>query len=453
MYSKTEINEVIDKLRIAKHIAQRIDSDSVASKEPEELSKRVGFYTGVQQTIIDPIVSAKKYKSDTFSDWCRHKNMKNENVVPRLSFLQIRRIIYNQYVNKLQVPTKRSMLDVIKSSNLKLYKEGYDSLDEDLVNLGFVWRRLPGQKRYILVEKPEQFYYRMKYLQQMNEYRAANRVIVHLERTLSYFFDTDRILVASPQVGMIDIYLPPKGLRMEHWLLNKLHLIPPKSVIVIETSNKAAMEIERTNHCKLPNAHSHKDEMIQWLQANDIPCDSTSHRVELYSLIEKYKAHCKPKYRFCEFLKTAGHDVVLRPPELAEMKYFSDALNDLYVKNYFQSAQSTLVDHMNLTQEYWLDADRKMAAIEDKIYNEDQKLELLLERLMESVRSGTVDSIDLAECEEDVFDSEYYDTFVYDASQGIQTYAVADTAVQYEDDPSTSTIEGSIEPGPSTALP
>ncbi|PZC81936.1 hypothetical protein B5X24_HaOG211722 [Helicoverpa armigera] len=443
MLSEEETNKICDTLRIARNITQRIyKTPAVSSKEPEELSKLVSLYTGVKQTIIDDILSKKKNKSSKpFSYWCKHNNMKNDNMTPRLSFLKMRRIIFNQYVNRLQVPTKRSIMEEVRNLNSNLYREGYQYLDEDLVNLGFMWKRLPKVNRYILLENTEQFYNRMKYLQQMKEYRAANRVIVHLERTLSYFFDSDRILVASPQVGMIDIYLPPKGLRMEHWLLNKLHLIPPKSVIVIETSNRAAMEIEQLNHCNLPNAHSHKDEMIQWLQANDIPCDSTMHRQELFALVQKYKVHCKPKYRFCEFLKTAGHDVVLRPPELAETKYFSDTLNDFYLQKHLQPSQSTLVAHMNLNEDFWLDADRKMAAIENNIYNEDQKLELVIEKLMENLGSGSVDNKDLEECEEDAFDSDYYGNFVYDASQGVQTYEVE----------ATSVIEESVKPGPSTA--
>lgn len=435
-------NEICDKIVIAKHLIPRIQR-SPPEYNTNQLVLTICYYTGVDRKIIEKLVKDMK-PTKTFRDVLQMKNNKTETSV--ISFEQLRKVLIFEYVMKQRIPTKASIVKAVKAIDQTNIGYTPSILKQDMNHHGFIWKRLPKSDKFIVVENTEQFSNRMKYLQQMMEYRENNRVLIHVERTLTIFSNihtAEIILVASPQLGLIDTCFPPKLKTLEFFLRNKLHTIPPNSVFVIEQSNPSGVDLERT--CKLPTIHSKKNDMIKWLEAYDIPCDSALHRGELYALIEKHKVNCPPYYRCCEILKAAGHDVILRPPELTYTKYFKGILSTIV--NMSNITLSMFITHVvneinSVPQNYWLEKDQKMAEAEQKIFCEDLKLELTLDTLMEGIKNK---SLSVADCETEEIDSDFVENVI------IGPYSNAPIPGQFNPGPSGSFNlgpSGSIKQGP-----
>ena len=417
---KNVYHEIHDTLQIAKHVVKKCDlppdSDSTIS-DSKCLVPKIFHYTGINILSIEQLVITKEKK--TFHDWLKYK--KDKNKTSQISFERMRDVIIDEYVNKLQVPTKNSILNALGViENKKLYT--LSMLELDLNILGFVWKRLPKSDKYIIVEDRKKVSKRMKYLHQMREYRNNNRVLIHIERTVPYYPNervnsTEIIVIASPQLGFIDVYFPPKLQPLVFRLAGKLHVIPQNSVFVIEQSNPSAVDFERT--CKMPTMHSKKAEMIAWLESHNIPCESTMHRGELFALIEKHKVHFPHLDKICQILKAAGHDVLLRPPELSYIGYFSGIMGAIFAnRNMTRTVFKTcVIENMNeASPEFWMEEDQKMAAKEQKIYDEELKLELVLDKLMEAVQSKSLDAADLEVCYDGEMDGEFLDEVMFDAT-------------------------------------
>lgn len=422
-------DEIRDTLQIAKRIIIKCDTSNDTDKisDYSQISDSLSYtrcvalkmhnYTGVDVETSEELVK-KAMKKKSFHDWLKCKDDRYE-ITPKI-YERMRNIINYQYLNKLQIPTKSSILqEILNYRNKQLYTS--DLLELDLYNLGYVWKRLPKSDKYIIVEDTKQVSNRMKYLHQMKEYRKTDRVLIHVERTVAFPLQRSQnvevIAIASPQLGFIDAKFPTNEQSLDFWLGNILHTIPQNSVFVIEQSNRSGVDFKRTG--ELPTMHSKKSTMIEWLESYNIPCDSTMHRGELFALIEKHKVHCPPVYKICEILKAAGHDVILRPPELANTGFFTWILKPI-----FEDKNVTLpmfnirvVTAMSVTSpDAWILADRRMAAREQKIYEEDLKLEFFLDKLMDAVKSEDFDAVDIEKCETDEFNTEFFDKMLFDAA-------------------------------------
>ncbi|KAJ8705311.1 hypothetical protein PYW07_011138 [Mythimna separata] len=467
MTSKSDLilyNEISDKIQIAVNVLSKSPCYWTPAAE-KDLLKTMSYYTGVNQEYIKKALMRKKEKK-TFIEWLRYKNSSNEpsfiEQIRKIEYEHMRRVIIDQYVNQLEIPTKISMIQAIKDNVLSLKEYTRAMLKQDLHNLGFIWKRLPKTDKYIVVENTEQFSRRMKYLHQMKEYRKNNRVLIHIERTIpcSYYISdhrvhsTEIIAVASPQLGLIDVYFPPKLQTLEFWLKNKMHTLPPNSVFVIEQSNPYANDLHPI--CKLPTMHSQKKEMIEWLNAYDIPYDPSAHRGEMFALIEKHKVYCQPSYRFGEILKAAGHDVIFRPPELTYIKYFKRVMRPIFSKSSMTlvAFKHFVMKKMNdVNPGYWLRQDQILAEHEQVIYDEDQKLELILDRLMDNTNNGRLTTADLIDCEVDELDNAFLNRVVFDAAPVKKSKtSIPDLWVNPETvdpKPSKAGPSGSVKPGPS----
>ncbi|KAJ8707458.1 hypothetical protein PYW08_010710 [Mythimna loreyi] len=448
-------HEVNDTIQIAINVISRQDPPALKN-DHNRFVETMCYYTGVNKEYINQTLKKMKAKK-TFTEWLRFKSNSNEapflELVRKIEYEDMRKVIIDQYVNNLQIPTKATIIQAIKETMNSDQVYTPAMLNQDLNNLGFIWKRLPKSDKYIVVENTEQFSKRMKYLHQMKEYRENKRVLIHVERTIpcSYKMSKQRvhrseiIVAASPQIGIIDIYFPPKLQTLEFWLKNKLHTLPSNSVFVIEQSNPFAVDWEPV--CTLPTIHSQKTEMIEWLDTYDIPHDPKLHRGELFALIQKNKVNYPPLYRFCEILKASGHEVIFRPPELTYFKFFKRLMRPIFSKSgmtlqAFKGFVNKKINSVN--PEYWVREDQLMAVHEQMIYDEDQKLELILERLMNNVKNGNLSASDFKEFDSDEFDREFLDNVVFDAAPVKKPKR---SKLSFEPEPLES-----VKPGPSGSV-
>ncbi|XP_022835450.1 uncharacterized protein LOC111362907 [Spodoptera litura] len=418
--SQERHDELYDRLAISKHVINEIKNggNPIPNDLNEQLTDAVCQYTGVKEETVKEALNYNKKKTFTdlyiFSEESLHCFFNPSACF--LRFEDVRQIIFDLYVNQLQIPNKNSIFQSLVK--LERYKDYFVSnLETDMYYIGFIWRRLPNSKKYIVVEKSAQFMRRMKYLQRMNEYRSNNRVLVHVEKSsiklnnLPASFEI--MLAVCPQLGLIDLTLVTQ--TMENWLKTIIHGIPSNSVFVIQLPPAT----EETIDCN-PKINSPKKDLIKWLESYGIPHDPNQHSAELYALITKYKCFYPCGYKFIAFLEAAGHEVVVRPSELND-RYFD--LSSVSLDNFFSSSskkvsQSVKKSSVQTTiqrkfSEYsllkWLKEDRKLADREMQIYEEDQKLELVLDNLMDKINDGCMSEADFDECDGKECDLSIYD--------------------------------------------
>lgn len=404
--SQKRHDEICDRLAITKHLVDKVKSYGNATVSgTHRLKSIISQYTGVKEEIVEEALNYKKKK--TFSDlYLLSDQVSSHNYDPSafsLRFEDVRRIIFDLYVNELQIPNKHSIIQALLK--LPRYKDySVSNLETDLYYIGFIWKRLPNSKKYIVVEKSEQFMERMKYLQRMLQYRSDNRVLIHVERTIiKYQAPLEITMAACPQTGLIDISLPFQTLSMENWLQTIIHGIPSNSVFVMQLPSNTE---EKMNW--IPNIHNGKDEMIKWLEAHGIPHDPKQHSAELYALVQKYKCHYPSTYKFVASLEAVGHEVIIRPPVLNgyfDLSFLSDKLSSsssihakpLITKTTFQEMIYEKFSGYSLLK--WLMDDRKMADREMQMFDEDQKLELVLDNLLDKINDGCISEADLDACD------------------------------------------------------
>ncbi|KAH9643906.1 hypothetical protein HF086_016456 [Spodoptera exigua] len=400
--SEKRNNEIHDRLIIGKHIINKIkESTSIRLNASQPLKSVVSQYTGVTEDIVEKALMNKNKK--TFTDWYNFN--KGALSPPILRFEDVRQVIVDHYVNQLQIPNKKSIFEAL--SKLERYKN-YSALNlpNDLYYIGFKWKRLPNSKKYIVVEKSEQFMTRMRYFQRMKEYRSNNRVLIHVERTSVKCPQTAGIVLAAClQMGIIACYQPSQSENTDSWLKPLINEIPKNSVFVMQLASTSEGKMDT-----FPNVHSRTDELIKWLDAHNIPHGPNQHNAELYALIQKYKHVYPPTYNFVSILEAAGHEVVIRPPQLSDSFFdISDKLSRLGDQTSEQIREELYTIFNEYSSAQWLEADRKMATKEMLMYEEDQKLELILDNLMDKINDGCMCEEDFEECDGKECDVEFLD--------------------------------------------
>lgn len=407
-HSKKVSLEIHDKMNIARNIVLNIEK-SIPYGIETNVNLMAQFYTEVDANIIEDVLKNKKSRK-SFLEWY---TIKSDIATPTIMcFERMRRIIIEQYLNNLAIPTRSTLRNAISILGYTPYTS--TQLKTDLFKLGYIWKRLQKSNKYIIVEDAEQVSSRMKFFNKMKEFRDQNRCIVYIEIVNFSPTTTEMIVVVSPQRGLLDSYFDIGIQSIEFWLLNKLNTAPENAVFVIE---QACLD-EKECLCELPTIHSQKKDMKKWLDLYGVPYDTNAHKSDLFALIEKYKVTCPPLYRSCEILKARGHDCLLRPPELTETKYSEFLEKDIQFTAHVLGvavSKPYVADYINSVNPDWLGQDRVLAEKETCMYEEDKKLELILDKLIESAKNEDLTESDFDECEDDVFDSEYYDNFLYDS--------------------------------------
>lgn len=254
----------------------------------------------------------------------------------------IRRKVYDFHTVENQVPTVKSLLNVLKRDIS--FTVGRETLRKILRELGFRFKKAESNRK-ILAEKDEVRLLRIKYLTLIKQYRNEGRNIVYGDESYVHTTHTkesawadktgkglkkpiskgQRLIIVHAGgsngfvPGALLIYKSSQSTGDYHNEMNtenyekllKNQLIPnlpPRSVFVIDNA-----AYHNTIREKAPNSNSRKGEMQQWLSSKNIPYDVRAFKPELYDIIKRHKKDYI-QYSIDTIMEEHGHKVLRLPP-------------------------------------------------------------------------------------------------------------------------------------------
>ncbi|KAJ8712024.1 hypothetical protein PYW07_004866 [Mythimna separata] len=236
-----------------------------------------------------------------------------------------------------------------------------------LKKLGYDWRKTDKNKK-VMLERHDIQLWRLKYIEQVTEYRSRGRPIVYTNE--SYVLTT-HVRSACSDAGFLDklclVYEANSATgdytskvnfdNYVKWLDEQLlPNLPAQSVVVLDSYHRTRAE-------KLPTSTSSRSEMQQWLTAKDIQFDSDLLKVELYDIIKKHRSNFMT-YKIDDYIKSKGFEVLRLPPYHPELnameKIWGVIKHCVALKTVEQNAVNTeeliLESIENLSSETWSEA-------------------------------------------------------------------------------------------------
>lgn len=240
------------------------------------------------------------------------------------------------YVTK-KYPTYMALYTLLQCY---LEKKGFkmeislEKFTEELNLMGITYQSLPNGVSLVM-EDVEIAFERILYLNKISKLRSKNEKIYYLDvriidlscsfKKLENFVEENSIsqnqfdcliflhLVSS--VGYVN-GLITNNLSEENysqWMTNiALQVIDSRSVIV--ANNKLFTRIQS---CKLGRLNS-KQNMIQWLKDNEIPCNLSMSKAELFELINKCPKN-KLESKIERIFKAEGHEFIQLPKSIDDL--------------------------------------------------------------------------------------------------------------------------------------
>lgn len=305
------------------------------------------------------------------------------------------------YIEKRQIPT----LDKLISYFSKSVPYSVNVL-EPLRSAGFTWKQLPGTKKAVIVEKPEQFYQRIQYLQNMKEWRQNNLPILYVEfikyTDITNLNSKQNVVVAvSTLTGLVHITFMQKHFEFSmdwlmKWTANFIHKVKNPHVVVLGVSTPVTAEnkVDHKEEDAELKMSSPKMDMVQWLEYNHIPHSPNDHRAELYRLVQKFRSICNPMQHIMEKIKSYGHYVVKQPRGIMDLTTVYANLKSKYWNhhtiqgNIYNSTFKNIFE--GITLEDWITMDARIRKREEIMYQNDMEMEAVMDKLMELGKYGRI---------------------------------------------------------------
>lgn len=338
---------------IVGHIIQECDNESRNGRLTYSLDQanlRAANYTGISVRTVSRIRKDISTAPDTsLSTPGKHRKRPEERNVTCDDFDRrvIRDVIEDFYLVQKRVPTCPKLLAAIRD---KIdFPWGVHTLRRILKEMGFKWKKC-GDKRKILVERPNIVHWRCEYLKSMRRFREEKRPIVYVDESwvdsnltfnkcwqsenqpgvLTNTSSSNRLIIvhAGTQDGFLNgsllIFKAGKSSGDYHGQMNAenfqkwisemlLPNLPEKSVVVLDN---ASYHCVQTN--KHPTKYSTNKDMKSWLERNNVEFRENMRKCELFTLIQLHKSREKT-YRIDEILKSHGHDIIRLPPYMCEL--------------------------------------------------------------------------------------------------------------------------------------
>ncbi|XP_063630154.1 uncharacterized protein LOC134801477 [Cydia splendana] len=343
-------------------------------------------------TLMD--VNSLDNKSIKFEDWLKEQKQMIQS--HNFEYYSIRKLLLKNYTQLLEIPTG------IKYSQ---EYEGYKKF--------FTLVQLPGTKASIIVEKPETVMERQRFLYKKMMYREQKKNIVYIGKVNliinhgKFSFKEDNvesktrfIIAASQKFGHLGyIYCCGNGQEyMTNWVEEKiLPQLPEESVIIFQEN------VLSNDEDKVVSDLS-KEDIINWLNANEVPHDPKMHRVELYNLVKTVKKSSVEKLSSAELSFRARGHITIRKKKCNLNNNFFDPFWGFLVHEMNNATtipliKSTMKQHQhaitntantivqNCPLEYWNNLGNILLDKERDIYREDLEIEHVIDKLMTMVKN------------------------------------------------------------------
>lgn len=345
----------------------------------DKVQERVAFYTGISKNYINELCEDLQSNKSSLS--INHRKLIIEGLL--------------HFYGKFKLPTINELYDhLLEQTTLPLLAE----FTREMAVLGYCYRKTT--KGYLIMEDPALTFERFHYLKKILKFRKHKDVTIHYmdERLIN-----EHCTFPKPMQNMNDktllesllycYFVSHKGIieglftnyinrdEISNWI--KYIVIPklePSSVIVISNN---FLYGQQTNNP--PSPYASKETMLKWLRTNNIPCNNTMRKADLYALITKFP----PTGESCnlEFLfKAHGHEVLHLPLSLQSLTPTEKAWED--IKLYLQGKEIqnliTLKEYIHnyiktrFSLDKWSEYEANVEIMEKSIFNLDQLMEDVL---------------------------------------------------------------------------
>jgi transposase len=395
--------------------------------------KRVIEMTGTSMSSVKIIRREAKGEETTKFESPRKRQKKRaiENVA--LDYFDcdvIRRTIHEFYAVHKIVPTIRKLIPVLREKiNFTHQRE---TLRKILHEIGFRFKKSQNKRKQIM-ERSDIILSRTQFLRNIKRYREENRPIVYLDETwidsnltfgkcwqtngtvgvLETGNASRRIIVlcAGGDMGFIpnsnllykanstsgDYHGQMNSRIFEKWAEEKLiPNLPQNSVVVIDNAPYHSIQLN-----KVPNSSNRKQEIMDWLASNNIPCSSDLRKIELLDLVKRNQPRTK-LYKFDTMLQDNGFTALRLPPYhcdinaieyvWAEIKNHIRNLNvtgDLNLSRLLTFSNEAIE---NVTTEHWGKYCSHVVSLENMYWKMDGVIEDLVDPLIIDVSNTDSDS-------------------------------------------------------------
>ncbi|XP_061724692.1 uncharacterized protein LOC133530689 [Cydia pomonella] len=385
--------DIQKKMDIARNVSEQCELYRQIGKDSTPPLIKCHNLTGVPIETLKAVNSLEK-KSIKFEDWLKEQKLMPQSY--NFEYNSIRQLLLTNYTQLLEIPTG------IKDS--KDYDFSYKKF--------FTLVQLPGTKASIIVEKPETFMERQRFLYTKMMYREQKKNIVYIGKInlllnhgkFSYKEDnvqskTRFIIAASQKFGYLGyIYCCGTGEEyMTNWIEEKiLPQLSEESVIIFQEN------VLNNDEDKVVSDLS-KEHIINWLNANEIPHDPKMHRAELYKLVKTIQKSRVEKVSPAELSFRAKGHITIRKKRCNLNNNFFDPFWGLLIhemnhattmpvikttmKQHQQDITKTLnIIVQNCPLEYWNTFGNTLLDKERNIYREDLEMEHVIDKLMTMVK-------------------------------------------------------------------
>ncbi|XP_063542788.1 uncharacterized protein LOC134751372 [Cydia strobilella] len=348
--------------------------------------------TGVSKETLMAVNSLDN-KSIHFEDWLREQKL----MIYNFEYNGIRKLLLKNYTQLLEIPT-----------GIK------DSQDYEGYKKSFTFIQLPGTKTSIIVEKPETVMERQRFLYTKMMYREQKKNIVYIGKInlilnqgkFSYREDTVEartryIIAASETLGLLGyIYCcgNSEDCYMKNWIEEKLlPQLSKESVIIFQENvlsndkNKVVSDLS-------------KEDIIYWLNANEVPHDPKMHRAELYNLVKTIQKSRVEKLSPEELsFRAKGHITIRKKRCNLNNNFFNPfwgflvhemnkAMKIPLIKTTINQQHHAINNTANIIVQncplkYWNNLGNILLNEERDIYKEDLQIEYVIDKLMTMVKN------------------------------------------------------------------
>ncbi|XP_061724768.1 uncharacterized protein LOC133530740 [Cydia pomonella] len=320
----------IESARFLQRILDKSKEENMFVKPLTDALDRTYFYTGLDKRSIP----ALKYTDTQISEV---KDIERSVIHERLVAFYLNSFSLD-YSSPGTTPTTKNLFAALygkipKHVDIRTFRKY-------LIKFEYVWLRIA--KGYIVMERPSVTFERYYYLKDIMRYREENREIFYVDEIILtsscnlYQLKKYNSLLKAANKANIDvsqsvllkhIYAVSKtgvyavktfddytSSNFASWIIDDLiPLLPEKSVVVIQKYDQYDDVIKK------PTLYSVKEDMIEWLERNNVPFEEDMSKCELMSLIDTYTSDINEYSLIENSLKLKGHHLLRLPVCIEDM--------------------------------------------------------------------------------------------------------------------------------------
>lgn len=368
-------------------------SSSTILKPQENNQEKNSSYPGMLQKEMDQIIKDQ---------------IPLDSLVKLQSRIEIMNVLKKLYKEKV-APNYDIMFDILTKIILnddKSLTSNVEGFKYEMTRLGYLYKETIDGKKMI-IENAEQRFERFLYLTKIRKVRAKlNKPIVYIdERVISLQlnyrklrslkdglpFESSIFFHAISKEGLCNGLFCNQATEEDFnkWVTDILLGFLKNPCVIVMDNGPFHGKLEDT--CSVTR-YSPKNDMLKWLNNNNISCSNNISRPELFELIRKNKRESK-EYKIDRIFRSHGHEVLRLPDSFPDLNMTDILWNAISVGNSatiltksvthtsLQMLQNRITDSIlpSINKKKWCELEKILTMKENDIYQIDAAIENILD--------------------------------------------------------------------------